>query len=166
MSDSPIYVTPRDVEKERKIALALSKLTGQTFKRYEKETAPLDLWSEDFEGNITGKYEFKARKYTSTSFRTLYVSERKYKALMDTVERLNIPAYFIAQYLDWVRWVKVTDMEIVEWRMTGRTDRPEACNDIEKMALVTVRCMEDILRVDDGELIQTRGESRYVQTRS
>lgn len=127
---------PEDTERERQVARRLARAWDCEVLPAEDDYNPFDFtFLRD--GKPVAVGELKARNHRYGDYPTVYLAERKYKALMLCHDGGLIPL-FIVQYLDRLMYLDVSTIIRPSTVLAGRTDRANAPNDIEPIIEVPI----------------------------
>jgi hypothetical protein len=124
-----IYETSKDRKREKEIATILEKEWKCQFKKYP------NLSEVDFyvtrDDKIIGFCEIKCRNYHRDKLPTVYMSFRKWIALTLTWVNLNVPAYFVVAFMDYIGIIDVKTIMVDGMRVKGRKKRDSGNFDYE-----------------------------------
>ena len=136
-------VTHLDHERERQVQRRLALSWDCVVLRYEDDDfAPFDFTFMRHDKPMAVG-ELKARSHKYGDYPTVYLSERKYKALMLAHDGGLVPL-FIVQYLDRLMYIDVSTLTDTSTTLAGRTDRTNATNDIEPMIEVPITLLQEV----------------------
>jgi len=134
---------PEDIEREREVQRRLAQAWSCVVLRYEDDDfAPFDFTFIRHDKPLAVG-ELKSRGHKYGAYPTVYLSERKYGALMLAHDGGLVPL-FIVQYLDRLMWVDVSTLPDTSTVLAGRTDRENAPNDIEPIIEVPITLLQEV----------------------
>lgn len=126
--------TEADAGREQAVAELVAKSFDATCV-YNGKFDPVDF-SIIRDGNVIAQFEVKSRTNSSTKYKTVYLSVRKYRALQAVPETMG--AYFVVNFTDKVLYIDVDDVDASNIIYAGRKDRTNAPNDMEDMLEVPI----------------------------
>lgn len=141
---SRIFVTAEDEAKERTVAEQVATRWRCDVHRFAK-LAPIDYYAER-DGRVVGLFELKNRDHASTTYDTVYLSLRKWLALLLAETGLGVPALFVVQFTDGVWWCKARDVNPREHgvSISGATFKPKKESDVEPVIEVPIAMMTEL----------------------
>lgn len=102
--------------------------------------SPVDYLVYSIRNDLLGAIEIKSRRHTFREFPSIYVSERKYKALQEFPN-----GWFFVKYKnDVIKYLNIKNIDPSRVIMAGRRDRVNAPNDIERIIDVPISKLEDL----------------------
>lgn len=114
---SPLFKTAGDRVREKEVAAALATQWHCELHPFG-QLAPID-WFAVRDGRVVGLIELKARSHASDRFPTVFLSVRKWLALIMAENGMGVPAVFVVQFTDGIRWIRVADVSAKQVRMGG-----------------------------------------------
>jgi hypothetical protein len=87
--------------------------------------------------------EFKRRRHSSGTYPTVFLAERKYRALRDVALRFKVPSYYCIEFDNGTGYIEIDHPSVrnAERVVGGRAWRDGASHDRETLLLVPVRDM-------------------------
>ena len=138
-----MFQTPDDRKAQREIADALEKAWGCKVADFGGHASEIDYYAHRG-GNVLAVIEIKSRKHESDKYPTLYLSMRKWLALLMASIGMGAHPFFVAGYSDNViRYINAYDADARNIKILGRTDRG-AANDQEPIIEVPIKHMRRI----------------------
>lgn len=137
---SPIFKTREDDSNEHKVAEIVEKHWGCDLISLGA-LAPID-WCAIRGDRLVGVIELKTRTHNSSKFSTVFLNFRKWLALTLAEVGLGVPAIFIVQFTDTLKWIRVSVVSTNEVRVTGCNRIVKSRNDIEPVIEVVVADMK------------------------
>lgn len=124
---------------EQKIQAILEKVWKITL-RHTEPFAPADFYIIEND-SIVGAIEIKTRSHKFGKYPTIWMSLRKYISL----KNLNLKdIYYVINYPNTVRYIKLDDIDSSKIVTSGRTDRVDAPNDIETLIEIPIYELREI----------------------
>jgi len=134
-------ITPQDQDNEKAVAAVVGT-------RWKCKAVPFGTfchidWGFWRDGTIYAIGELKCRKMPSAKHPTVFLSRNKYTHLMAGSKCLGIPAFYIIQFTDGIRYINVAKVDPTKIEVTGRRDRGLP-TDIEPIIHVPISNMEEL----------------------
>jgi hypothetical protein len=143
LDGSPIFTTAGDRATEQQVAAVLENAWRCRMIHFGL-LSPLD-WYSTRDDRLVGVLELKARSHASDRYPTVFLSVRKWLALITAGIGLGVPALFVVQFTDGVRWCRVADIDASQHRMGGCRPRPGREDlDVEPLIEVPVLFMRTV----------------------
>lgn len=108
--------------------------------RHFGDLSPID-WYAVRSGRIVGVLELKSRAHEERKYPTVFLNVRKWLALSLASVGLNVPAIFVAKFVDGVRWIKVQDVDASRIKIGGTKHIVKSSSDIEPLIEVPIASM-------------------------
>lgn len=96
------------------------------------------------DGRMVGLGELKTRFHASTQFETVFLNFRKWVALTMASNGTGVPAVFVVQFSDGVRWIDTAKVDASRIRIGGCTHVVKSRNDVEPVIEVPVSQMKTL----------------------
>lgn len=142
---SPIFATEQDKSAEDAVAVQVEREWGCEIRRFGA-LSPVD-WFATRSGRVIGVLEVKSRSHPSTKYATVYLNVRKWLALTLASVGMGVPALYLVQFSDGVRWCRVADVDASRIKVGGCAEIVKSRSDIEPVIEVPVGLMRP-LRAD------------------
>lgn len=125
-----IYQTPEQERAEFEVAQYVAKCTKSIVSKFSK-LSPIDWYAQRYD-RLAGVLELKDREHPTTKYNTVYLSVRKWMALLMAQNGLGIPGIFVARFTDGpVLWIRATDVKPNKTiRILGAPDDKEPMIDV------------------------------------
>lgn len=140
----PIYETDQDKEKE----LATLKIVASSWNCTYRQTKPLAPYDGYLfrDKKLKAIVEIKNRNILSFDPNPYYqISYAKLKNIISYAEKLKLNAYLVVNFLDSIEYVEITEENIDDVVIGGRSDRKDKL-DIEEMACIHIDRFKTIYR--------------------
>lgn len=105
----------------------------------------------DRNGRMVAIVEVKTRRCRSDKYETTYITLDKWYRLFDLSRALEIPAFYVVNFTDEIRFIDATRIDPRNFETCGRTDRPYMRHDISTKILVPVVDMGTITKPEGDE---------------
>jgi hypothetical protein len=96
----------------------------------------------DFEldraGRMAAIVEVKTRRCSHDKYDETYITLEKWYRLFDLSRALDLPAFYVVNFTDEIRFIDATRIDPRKFETCGRTDRPYMRHDISTKILVPV----------------------------
>lgn len=112
--------------------------------------APVD-WYFSRAGALIGVAELKCRSTPMGQYKTVFLSIRKWLALLNCAVCIGVPALFIVDFNDSIGYINVLDVDASKVSIGGMKERTYSVTNIEPMIEVDVA---------DLKLITTKGQKQ------
>jgi hypothetical protein len=141
---SPTFSSMADATNEDRARHQLEIAWKCDLKRFGK-LAPID-WFAGRHGRMVGLVELKTRDHAVGSYPTVFLNVRKWLALLLGHIGTGVPALYVVQWTDALRWINVMDIDARKIMIGGTMQIVKATSDIEPVILVPVADMRDVIR--------------------
>lgn len=142
---TPIFKTAEDDASESRIAKALESEWRCTLRSFGR-LSPVD-WYAERDGRLIGVIELKSRSHPSTRFPTVFLNVRKWLALQLAAVGLGVPAIFVVEFTDCVRWISVADVDPSRARVGGCLRMVKSRSDVEPVIEVEIEKMAQLRKL-------------------
>lgn len=140
---TPIFKSEKDEKNEHAIAELLSKTWRCSLHAFGM-LSPID-WFAERDGRVIGILELKCRTNESTKHPTVFLNIRKWLALMLGQIGMGVPAIFVVQFTDSVRWIEISKVDSRAIKIGGWSlENAKAYTDIEPLIEVPVWTMHEL----------------------
>jgi hypothetical protein len=136
------FATKQDVWNQQKAATEFAKVLGAEMKEFGQLCA-IDYYAL-VKGKMAGVVEVKCRSHESSRFPTVFLNVRKWLALQMASVGLGVPAYFVVQFADGVRYINIAEVDAARHRVAGTKYLVKSHTDIEPVIEVPVSQMEKV----------------------
>jgi hypothetical protein len=145
-----IFKTDEDDEVERQVAVVLAEAWKCEVKSFGR-IAVIDWWFGR-DGRLVGIGELKSRSHASTKYPTVFLNVRKWLALTLGSIGLGVPAMFVVQFTDGLRFINVAKIDATR-NMIGGCKEIKKARDVEPMIEVDVAKMNVLkaTKPEEGE---------------
>lgn len=92
----------------------------------------------DRDGRMIAIVEVKTRRCRHDQYRDTYLRLEKWYRLFDLSRALEIPAFYVVNFTDEIRFIEAKKVDPRRFETGGRTDRPYMPHDISTKILVPV----------------------------
>jgi hypothetical protein len=107
LDGAPIFTTKKDSEKERNVADRIEKAWDCNL-QHLGIYSPVDWWAVRH-GQPVGWIEIKSREYDKNEhYSTILLNVRKWLSLMLLTATTDIPAIFVSNIRDQIKWIPVS----------------------------------------------------------
>lgn len=134
----PTYCRPEHTEAENRVRQQLEERWRCTLHRYPY-LHEVD-WYAERDGRIVAYLELKCRTHRHSDYPTIYLSVNKYLTLAKLEDR-GVPAFFVVQFTDSLRYIRIGQIAQVRMTRAGRRDRG-GLNDLEPIMEIPVSDLE------------------------
>jgi hypothetical protein len=128
----------------REVAAAIADRWGCELRSFGI-MSPIDFYAVRA-GRVAGFAEIKCRSHGSATYPTVYLSVRKWLALLVTSTGMGCPAIFVVRFTDGIYWVGIERIDPRRHLLGGHAN-PRQPHDVEPLIHVPVAIMR---RLDQG----------------
>lgn len=136
---TPIFQTREDRINEDAVARTLEKHFGCEIRSFGA-LAVLDRYAVRGD-RLVGVLEIKARGHATNAYPTVYLSVRKWFALIMAPVGLGVPGIFVVRFTDQIRWIRANDVDGTKHLIVGTRRIAKSPSDKEPMIKVPVAAM-------------------------
>jgi len=142
LDGSLVFHSPEDEQNESAIAAELAA-AWQCHIYAFGALCPVD-WYAERHGRLVGLLELKTRSHIAAHFPTVFLSLRKWLALMMASLGTGVPALFIVRFADGTRWIRLADVEAHVLTIRGTHRIAKTRSDREPLIEVPVDAMTEL----------------------
>lgn len=133
------FHTPADKARENSVALKVEPKLNVQLIRYP-DLNPID-WYAVRDEQVVALLELKGRNNASFKYETVFLSLRKWLALMMARQGFGVPGIYVVEFTDNIYWIPVENVHGSKLKLKGHATRERAFHDIEPMIEVPVSDM-------------------------
>lgn len=145
---TPLFQEPGDRKREAEVSELLSSAWSCDVHPFGV-LAPLDYFATRH-GRLSAVIEIKCRSHNETAFETVFLNLRKWLALGLAQVGMGVPAFFVVQFRNSVRYARWDEIDARNFSIGGCSDIVKSHSDIEPLIEVSVPDMTPVrIRVVD-----------------
>jgi hypothetical protein len=133
---TPLHQIATDTDRENEVAAKLGRIWDCELRRFAK-LSPVDFYAVRDE-RMTAVIELKCRSHPAARFDTVFLNVRKWMVLSLASTGLMVPALFVVQFTDELRWIQWGEINASRQAIAGCGGKVKSRGDIEPIILVPV----------------------------